>query len=274
MSFDDYKKWVDIDMQYLDKRIALLGGEPTIHAEFGNFLEYALTKTDKVTVFTNLMATKKNAKDLIRIAAANPELSVVWNNSEFDTVPEVHRIDSSRLATELNKLCYMFYSVTYTPGLDLSYLLDATALTGIRKVRFALNVSDMHLMLDPVNLSSLVEQLQLLINNGLTVIPDRCGFIPNSTPAFYKLKLLRLLGELPRCSSGAMDVLPDGRIIPCQPYLDDPKDVFVEDASKEDFHELLVSQYGPQSFRQVTHGLCPAIYERPTAGKIIPITLI
>jgi uncharacterized radical SAM superfamily Fe-S cluster-containing enzyme len=276
MSLEDFKKWVDIDMQYMDKkRIALLGGEPTIHAEFGRFLEYALTKTVNVTVFTNLMATKKNAKDLIRIATANPELSVVWNNSEFDTVPETHRVNSSRVATELNKVCYMFHSVTYTPGLDLSYLLPIAEKTGIRKIRFALNVSEMHRCIELENLEILYNQLSLLIDNGFTVAQDSCGFIPNSIPALFRLRFNHLINYVARCDGNASDVLPDGRIIPCMPYLDDPKELYVTDIqSGKHLQEMFVKHYGPQASRKITQGMCPATYERPANNKVIPILQI
>jgi len=90
MSLDNFKKWVDIDIERISKNIALLGGEPITHPDFGKFVEYALAKNKAVSIFTNLMAPKKNAKDLLRIASANRGISIIWNNSEFEGIPDIH----------------------------------------------------------------------------------------------------------------------------------------------------------------------------------------
>jgi hypothetical protein len=272
MSLDDFKKWVDIDMERISKNIALLGGEPVTHPDFGKFVEYALAKNKAVSIFTNLMAPKKNAKDLLRIASANRGISIIWNNSEFAGIPDIHQTNSLALATELNKVCSMSYSVTYTPGLDLSYLLPMAEKTGIRRIRFALNVSEMHQCIEPKNLDILLRHLTLLIDNGFTIISDNCGFIPNSIPALYRLRFHKLLDEVQRCSGNARDVLPDGRIIPCMPYLDDIKELYVTDIqSGQHLQEMFAKHYGPQSSRRVTQGMCPATYERPVKNKVIPI---
>ena len=202
-------------------------------------------------------------------------MHIIWNDSEFETIPKVHQDNSLLLASKLNKLCKMTHSVTYTPGLDLSYLLDIANITGIRNVRFALSVSEMHRCVEPQYLEILIQQLRLLVTNGFTITPDHCGFIPNSIPALYKLRIHQLMEAGNRCIGNAIDVLPDGRIIPCQPYLDEPKDMFVEDIqSAEHLQEMFVKHYGPQSSRKVNQGMCPAVYERPVSTKIIPILRI
>ena len=62
MSFVDFKKWVDIDLNRIGgDKIALLGGEPVTHRDFEKFLAYSLSKTKYVSVFSNLMSTNKTA---------------------------------------------------------------------------------------------------------------------------------------------------------------------------------------------------------------------
>lgn len=271
MSLDEFKKWVDHDMEYLTKNIGLLGGEPVTHPQFGEFLEYALLNSLRVSVFTNLMTTRKSSVDILRIATLNPHLTIIWNNSEFESISEKHRNESLILATKLNAVCAIRYSVTFTPGLDLSYLLDISAKTGIKAIRFAVNVSDMHIIQRPEEMEFLIKQLEILNSNGFEISFDNCGYIPaSSLSPMFKLRLSRLNSTFSQCTGAALDVLPDGRVMPCMPYIDEPKDVYIDSVSDMDgLVESLITHYGPQAHMQKAK-LCPATYER-NKRKVIEI---
>lgn len=55
MSFTDFKKAVDFIMTNPNERIGIIGGEPTIHPQFGQFMEYLVwnQKVNNVILFTN-----------------------------------------------------------------------------------------------------------------------------------------------------------------------------------------------------------------------------
>ena len=52
MSFMTFKAAVELSVK-MNERVALAGGEPTVHPKFWKMLEYALARSDDVFVQTN-----------------------------------------------------------------------------------------------------------------------------------------------------------------------------------------------------------------------------
>ncbi len=89
-TMENFKKaiaWIEIEKEVIN-RIALLGGEPTIHPLFMDFLKYLLPKKLGVLVFTNAMIENNNFyKNILDIAVENgirsfPELGFCVNINE------------------------------------------------------------------------------------------------------------------------------------------------------------------------------------------------
>ena len=280
MSFTDFQEFIQHDKKVFEsKRISLLGGEPTTHPEFGKFLNYALEQYSSVSVFSNLMVPKKNIEDFVKLASTyGYKLRVIWNNSEinYSSKLEAKSIDIAIKLTQTG--AKMYHSVTYTPGLELAYLLPIAKKTNIYKLRFALNVADMKILASDENIKFLIKQLQLLDDNGFTVSLDSCGFIPVIVNPLMRLQLIKFFGSYKQCSGSiGADILPDGRLIPCMPYLEDPKDVYLTKiTNREHLMEEYVAHYGPQSYNPNKNDiLCPAYFHpNRIKGKIIPISLV
>lgn len=280
MSFEDFQKYVQHERKYLKtERIGLLGGEPTTHPEFEQFLEYSLKNFATVSLFTNLMAPRRNQDALLNLAKKYPNLRTVWNNSEFDYSSKLH-LESIEVATELAKVSTVRHSLTYTPGLNTEYLIDMGKKTNIYNIRFAIDVASMAQVAQDNEMVFLINQLENLQRHGFSALQDGCGFIPKNIKYRFRLRLAQILVPMNQCYGNAgADILPDGRVIPCLPYLEEPKDLFLCDVkSMADLKEQYIKYYGPQAHDpHQTSVLCPAKFNpngSSRAKKTIPITII
>ena len=283
MSLEDFKKYVDMGVEKLDmSSVGFVGGEPTVHPDLTEMMKYVKhDKKIKVGMFTNLLGIEKNIESLVElIKEPDTKLkpSVIWNNSEFY---EQFTEKQQKITLARAKKIYeaepesILYSLTYRPNVDVGYLIESAKITGIRKLRFAFNVSEMHELIKPNRLEELLIQLDRLRKEKFRIFGDLCGFIP--PPPFINpnkyLQIMSYFTHSNRCDGAAIDLLPDGRIIPCLPYFDEAKELYLNDVNNfAHLNELMKHYYGPQA--EKTHykkGLCPAHYQRekPTQQQVV-----
>lgn len=110
-------------------RIALLGGEPTLHPEFIDFIEYLLPKKLGVLVFTNGMVNDKNFyTNLISVAKKNnvrnfPELGFCVNINEPKYTNENENKLQNTFFTLLGKVSSLSFNI-FESSFDPYFLID------------------------------------------------------------------------------------------------------------------------------------------------------
>ena len=117
-------------------RIALLGGEPTLHPEFIDFIEYLLPKKLGVLVFTNGMVNDKNFyTNLINVAKNNDvrsfqEFGFCVNINE----PKYTNENESKLQniffTQLGKVSSLSFNI-FEKSFDPYFLIDTISFSFI-----------------------------------------------------------------------------------------------------------------------------------------------
>lgn len=83
MTFDMFKSIVDKNVAGNDKMIKLLGGEPTQHPEFENFLHYAYENGVGVTIISNFLFSKETSDVILRYLQKAP-MNFLINSTELD----------------------------------------------------------------------------------------------------------------------------------------------------------------------------------------------
>lgn len=283
MSFEKFQEYVDHAISnFPDHNIGILGGEPTVHPQFARMLHYAVTRRTlakekiKVIVFTNLMGAESNIAALQHKFRGNSELVIVWNCSEIRNLTPAQQELVTKRARALHKIGpkRITYSITYTPNADLTYLIDVMDRTQIQGARFAISASQTAAVAaDDAIAIHLVTQLETLHRHGLRLYFDECGAVSakmrqDLLARLFALSVTRTITQCPGpLSSGHCDVLPDGRLVPCMPFLATPTGTTFEDIRGEEHLGEVMRQTYPQfSPRSQPYDVCDAYQERPQSS--------
>lgn len=280
MPFEKFQDYVDRTVRDFPQHdIGILGGEPTVHPQFARMLAYALTRRTaqkkrlKVVVFSNLMGMESNIAALTGKFRSHANLAIVWNCSELENLSAkqqdlvisraraLHRIEPRKIT----------YSVTYTPNADLAYLVALMEKTGIRGARFAVSAArTQEVAADDAVALHLVKQLEGLHRQGLLLYFDECGAVPASMrpELLARLAALSVTRTIHQCpgplAAGHCDVLPDGRLIPCMPFLATPTPVaFGDIADEAHLAQVMRRTYPHLSLDSESYDLCEAYREKP-----------
>ena len=281
MSLEDFKRYADIAIDVLDQsHVGFVGGEPTAHPNLVSMMEYVLYEKNRpVALFTNLLGPEDTIEGITNILSGpkKDDVTIIWNNSEFyEQFSERQQKITLAAATKLSNLTSkILFSWTYRKGSKASPFVDISRITGIDKIRFAFNVSEMHELILPDTVDELISELEIVNSSDIMLTNDGCGFIP--PPPHIKLrqylKIMSYFNNYNRCPGSALDVLTDGRVIPCLPYFDETKDLFLTDVlSFDHLNELIKHHYGAQAQKTpYKGGLCPAHYQRekPTQQQVV-----
>lgn len=134
MKWNDFIYLVDFLEASGDKSVSLLGGEPTLHPDFAEFVVYLLERGFYVNTFTSGIMNDKRLDKLKRIlAGANPEmLSFVVN---LNDPLKSNYSETERVKSFLEHFGYVSspgYNM-YRPKFDMGFLFDYTARYGMRR---------------------------------------------------------------------------------------------------------------------------------------------
>lgn len=241
----------------LANRVAILGGEPTVAKNFKDILSYILKYqeyTKYILIFSNLFG-QKNLEWLLEQDKPTTPFSIIWNNSEMLDLPNEKQKQLYKIAHALRSFCSISCSLTLTSSStkeSLAYLAELKDV-GITDLRFAVDSQWRNITESQADyIVSLVEWLK---DCGFNVNHDGCGFL---SPALFSPALIaRASACMPVqvcCLAGFVgDILPDGAIIPCMPWIETP--------NKLQFTEVdnIAQAHLFYAVRDSGHSFCPAI---------------
>lgn len=114
------------------KDLSILGGEPTLHPQFCDFIDAALSCFDSVMVFTNGDMPARAREYLA--GAPNGRVIVLVNLTDCITLPD--GVEKTLLA--LGKRCISGITI-YRPDIEMDFLLEIVEGFGL-KIGFALDL--------------------------------------------------------------------------------------------------------------------------------------
>ena len=209
-----------------ERNVALLGGEPTLHPDFVDFVLYLVHRDFHVTVFTSGLLSERRLEEVERHLRDVPteRLSCVVNVNEpgICTPAEIARLD--RFLESFGRFCSLGFNI-YRTDFDLTFLLDLVNRHGTqRHIRLGLahpipgenttfiRPEDLHLAA-----ARLLEFVPLIRRLRATIGFD-CG-LPLCLFTAEQLGALHVVtrGET-RCGCGpAIDIGPDMTVWSCFP---------------------------------------------------------
>jgi len=209
-----------------EKHLSLLGGEPTLHPDFVDFVLYLIERRVKVNVFTSgIMAnnTLETAKKyFLNIPIENLSFTCNYNHPKTSTANETKQIN--KFLKSFSKNITLSFNL-YQPEFELRYLVDAILKYDLKKhIRLGLaqpipGQKNECLSLQEVReiAKTLRNQLDLLEKHRITLGFDcgmpMCIFSDEDLGRLFKLNRGRVMFS---CGP-AIDIGPDLQIWACFP---------------------------------------------------------
>jgi len=209
-----------------ERQLALLGGEPTLHPNFVDFVLYLHERRFKVNVFTSgIMANKTletAIKYLLKIPAENLMFTCNYNHPKTSTANETKQIN--KFLKSFSKYITLSFNL-YQPEFELKYLVDAIVKYDLRKhIRLGLaqpipGQKNECLAANEVRYISktLRNQLDLLEKHRITLSFDcgmpMCIFSDEDLGRLFKLNR----GKILFTCYPAIDIGPDLQVWACFP---------------------------------------------------------
>jgi sulfatase maturation enzyme AslB (radical SAM superfamily) len=203
------------------KQTRLLGGEPTLHPEFIQFIKRALEQDFGISLFTNGLMTEEVSAFLQTIPEG--KLSILLNTihpSENDG-PGIER--QKEMMKKLGSFTIAGINI-YSARQEMDYLLEYVSKYNLKK-EIRLGIS--HSVLSRNNISlhpgdyqkighEIVKLKQHAIKEGVSLGFD-CGFVPCMFPVESNDLLSEELKKAGTCCHPVIDLLSDGSFIACYP---------------------------------------------------------
>jgi len=171
MSLEDFKKTIDwmCKQKVFRKRVKILGGEPTLHPNFKEMINYLKEKKIVATILTNFYFDKKNLKYFLPevveevLGTYYPSKKLDYNVKEL--IKKGNTVVLSYNISKKNK--------------NYKYIIDATKKFGLKKVRFSIAHPSSRRKNDYVKIEELTEVGKVVmdfvrdcVNNDLTPVLD------------------------------------------------------------------------------------------------------
>jgi radical SAM protein with 4Fe4S-binding SPASM domain len=221
MGLEVYERALDFLQRSGIDEVRLLGGEPTLHPFFAGLVDAALGRAMRVSVFTGGLIPRKALEHLARIDSAR--LTVLVN--------VLH--PASARASELRRQTLVFEALAERvvvgvniagPGVDAAFLLDLVDRHALRR---CIRIGLAHPAVDggnrPLNLRHYAHVgrqaafvAEMARQRGVAIEWD-CGWVPCMFPASAQVMLKDQFDQIGVRCNPILDILPDGRVIPCFP---------------------------------------------------------
>lgn len=239
MSLDTFKdiiRWMVHSYQNdSEMAISLLGGEPTIHPQFQEMLDYLLEVESyinnrlRVAIITN----GELLDNYLPTIAKFQDAQLLLNASSFYNKQE----DLVKIITETTKYPTIMVNLSYTITIksikeELEHILNTIDLKGIYSIRLSsgsfpyINILDYY----KINKKYLFEAYEMVAKKDVLIGMD-CSKIPKCI--YTEDELFNLL-TLPIMMNGDnfagasctynADILPNGDVVHCMPLIDETKD--------------------------------------------------
>jgi len=220
MSDDAFKLSLDILKGSKIQQVSVLGGEPTLHPRFTEFVNLILQSKLEVKIFTNGIMSEKIRRFLAELPESRITIIININNLQdgLDALPE----SLKKTLGALKQKVIPGFNI-YSKDLHLLPLLDLINSFDLqKKIRLGLaqpciGIKNNYLPLKHYFLvgRKVLELAQGASDQNVKLILD-CGFVPCmfGTPNFEEYGIDQEIGL--HCDP-IPDILPDGTVISCYP---------------------------------------------------------
>ena len=216
MEEEDVRSYLDFTLRAGIKELRLLGGEPTLHPRFADFVKMGREAGCTIRVFSNGVMPDASR---VALAALDPEVCAVVINFNAAIRPE----DCQRRRDTLEMLGpRVSPGVTLTsPVFSFLQIVEAIEAFGMRKtIRIGLSHptwrgtnTALHPKRYAAAAASLLEQSYLTARHGISLDAD-CGFVRCMFGGIFDKLKENGFHYISRCTP-VLDLCAGGRIIPC-----------------------------------------------------------
>jgi len=231
--------------------IGLLGGDPLLNTDLGGMIKLLLSKKIPLCLHTNLLGLNLTNYPILAEALSSDLMMLSWNVTEEPRYPW-HPIDiglvDKLFSINRNKISQ---SITIKPDYDdvgaYRFAVDIYKKHGIYLTRLALDTTRHR---EFIHNDKAYKVFSYLLDNGLAVSPDICGYLLRCclTKDQYKELNNRMIYKFQYgciVDRGIpLDILPDGTAIPCLRFLKykDPScNIYEVDSVRELINRTIVS---------------------------------
>lgn len=221
MSLDLFKS----ALKYLKRsginQARLLGGEPTLHPLFINFVNIALDHGLDIMLFTNGLINKKTRDDLKKIPSSS--INILLNTIHPNEKNLAGKELQEKTMKELGEKIIVGINI-YSESQDLFYLLEYVKKHKLKKeVRLGLAhpmLGKQNAYLHPKQYKKIGDKIialkVLAAGQGISLTLD-CGFVPCMFDNKYHQLLNTELKNSGNCCQPIIDLMPNGYFIACYP---------------------------------------------------------
>lgn len=226
LSWENFIYLVDLVQNGGGNNISLLGGEPTLHPHFIDFIVYLLERKFQITVFTSGIMAGKYLSDLEYTLGKVEENKLTFvcnlNNPERSSVSEIDKVHD--FLKRLGRYVTPGFNIYHT-DFDLRFIVDTVNRYGLKRF---LRLGVAHPIPGVDNLHIRIDEIPQVIERLFTFMPllERMGIGPGLDCGFPMCafsdeqigRLFKLNGPSFRFScSPAVDIGPDMFVWSCFP---------------------------------------------------------
>lgn len=226
MSWEDFIYVADLLTAAKERHVALLGGEPTLHPEFIDFVQYMLARGLHVTVFTSGIMTEECRDGLCRhLRNIDPSrLNFTVNLNDPGVSPESESQRAAAFLAAFGPMCGLSFNI-YRVDFSVGHLVDAINRHGMRRnIRFGLAhpiPGEENVCIDPGDFPAMAERLasqlplleRMRVSIGFDCGMPMCLFSSEQIGTLYQLTR----GNLHFGCGPAIDIGPDMSVWACFP---------------------------------------------------------
>jgi len=226
LSWEDLIYIADLFEASNEKHLSLLGGEPTLHPDFVDFVLYLHQRKFHLNVFTSGIISEKRldvAKEyLLKIPVDNLSFVCNYNHPKTSTANETKQIN--RFFMHFSKYISLSFNL-YQKDFDFTFLVDAILKYDLKKhIRLGLaqpipGQKNECLSINEIRgmTANLRKQLDILEKNRISIGFDcgmpLCVFSNEDVGRLFKLNR----GRVPFSCGPAIDIGPDMQVWACFP---------------------------------------------------------
>lgn len=225
LSSENFRIILDFLDRSKENKVRLMGGEPTLHPKFKEFIDYALSRNFKVHIFTNGLFSDKIA-DFLKKKGSLIKYSFNINPPDSYSSQKWNQI-LKNLKTLTSFKNSLIGSVIWQKDFKIDYLIDLAKRysVGVVMLRIAnpiVNQKNQYLALEqyPALAKNLIQEIKEANQNGVR-IGFGCGFPKKmfNKSQLAMLKKYQVINLKWGCqgNSGRFDISPDLSVFRCFP---------------------------------------------------------
>jgi MoaA/NifB/PqqE/SkfB family radical SAM enzyme len=203
------------------KQVRLLGGEPTLHPGFIDFVNRALDRNLDIMIFTNGLVSKR----ILDFLTSLPEsrLAILLNTIHPSENDNEGMKRQQEVMEKLGRVIIPGVNI-YSAQQELRYLLEYVIRYNLKKeIRIGIShsvLSRNNIFLHPKDyqkIGYIISLFKMEAEKEKVVLGFDCGFVPCMFPAEYFELLSEELKKAGNCCHPIVDMLSDGSFIACYP---------------------------------------------------------